>query len=116
MSKKLFIGGLAWATDETGVRTAFERFGEIQEVVVVTDRDSGRSRGFGFVTFADDAAANRAIEEMNDSELDGRKVVVNEARERSPRPGGGHGGGRGAGRGANRRSRGGGHGDRGGRF
>jgi cold-inducible RNA-binding protein len=122
MPKKLFIGGLAWATDETGVRAAFERFGEIQEVVVVTDRDTGRSRGFGFVTFADDAAANKAIEEMNDSELDGRTVVVNEARERSPRGGGGGGGGgggrrggsRGGGRGGSRG--GGGGGDRGGRF
>jgi cold-inducible RNA-binding protein len=109
MPKKLFIGGLAWATDEAGVRAVFERFGEIQEVVVVTDRETGRSRGFGFVTFADEAAANKAIEEMNDSEFDGRKVVVNEARERSPRRSGGHGGGYRRGGRGNR-------GDRGGRY
>ena len=115
MPKKLFIGGLAWATDEAGVRAAFERFGEIEEVVVVTDRETGRSRGFGFVTFTDDAAADKAIEEMHDSEIDGRKVAVNEAREGSPRggPGGGRGGGfrRGGGRGGR-----GGRGDRGGRY
>ena len=57
MSKKLFVGGLSWDTDEQGLRAAFEPFGELDEVKVITDRDTGRSRGFGFVEFADDEAA-----------------------------------------------------------
>jgi len=97
MSKKLFVGGLAWATDENGLRGAFERFGQLEDVVVVTDRDSGRSRGFGFVTYSDDGAADQAVNEMNGQELDGRTLTVNEARERAPRRGGGGGGGYGGG-------------------
>jgi len=92
MSKKLFVGGLAWATSDDGLRNAFEPFGEVAEAKVITDRDTGRSRGFGFVTFSDDAAADRAVEEMNDNELDGRRLTVNEAQDR--RGGGGGGGGR----------------------
>ena len=108
MPKKLFVGGLAWATDDNGLRTAFERFGAIDDAKVITDRDTGRSRGFGFVTFSDDDAGQRAIEEMHETELDGRRLTVNEARERAPRAGGGggdrgdrgdRGGGRGRGRG-----------------
>ena len=95
MSKKLFVGGLAWATSDDGLRNAFEPFGEVAEAKVITDRDTGRSRGFGFVTFSDDAAADRAVEEMNDNELDGRRLTVNEAQDR--RGGGGGGGGRGGG-------------------
>ena len=97
MSKKLFVGSLAWATDDHGLRSAFERYGEVTDAKVITDRDTGRSRGFGFVTFADDAAADRAIEEMNGQNIDGRSVNVNEARERAPRGGGGGGGGYGGG-------------------
>lgn len=93
MSKRLFVGGLAWGTDETSLRAAFEQFGELQDCKVVTDRDTGRSRGFGFVTFSDDAAANEAIDQMDGSELDGRSIKVDEARERQ----GGGGGGRGRG-------------------
>jgi hypothetical protein len=97
MSKKLFVGGLAWATTESSLRQAFERFGEVQEAVVVTDRDTGRSRGFGFVTLSDDTAAQQAMDEMNGADLDGRNLVVNEARERAPRSGGFGGGGGGGG-------------------
>ncbi|NCQ60247.1 MAG: RNA-binding protein [Myxococcales bacterium] len=96
MSKKLFVGGLAWATSDDGLRNAFEPFGEVAEAKVITDRDTGRSRGFGFVTFSDDAAADRAVEEMNDNELDGRRLTVNEAQDRRG-GGGGGGGGRGGG-------------------
>ncbi|MCA9630875.1 MAG: RNA-binding protein, partial [Myxococcales bacterium] len=85
MAKKLFVGGLSWSTDEASLRSAFERFGEVQEAVVVSDRETGRSRGFGFVTFVDDACGDQAIQEMNDTVLDGRTVAVNEARERAPR-------------------------------
>ncbi len=92
MGKKLFIGSLAWATDSSGLQAAFSRFGDIEEAIVISDRETGRSRGFGFVTFTDEGSTQQAIAEMNGSELDGRPIVVNEAREQSP--GGGGGGGR----------------------
>lgn len=82
MSKKLFVGGLSWGTSDDGLRAAFEPFGEIVEAKVILDRDTGRSRGFGFVTFSDDAAATRAIEEMNGTELEGRAIRVDEAHDR----------------------------------
>ena len=94
MGRKIFVGGLAWATDDHGLAAAFERFGTIEEARVITDRDTGRSRGFGFVTFSDDAACQAAIQEMDGSELEGRTINVNEARDRAPRGGGGGGGGR----------------------
>jgi RNA recognition motif-containing protein len=94
MSKKLFVGGLSWNTDDRGLHAAFERFGEVLEATVITDRETGRSRGFGFVTLADAAAAADAMEQMNGAILDGRTLNVNEAQERS---GGGGRGGRGGG-------------------
>jgi heterogeneous nuclear ribonucleoprotein A1/A3 len=93
MSKKLFVGGLSWNTDDASLRAAFEPFGQIVEAKVIQDRDTGRSRGFGFVTFTDDDAANKAIEEMEGTELDGRTIRVNEANDRPRRGGGGGGGG-----------------------
>ena len=95
MSKKLFVGGISWNTSEAELRSSFEKFGEVQEAIVVMDRETGRSRGFGFVTFADDAAATKAAEAMNGTELDGRTLRVDEAKERER--GGGGGGGRGGG-------------------
>ncbi|MBI4862679.1 MAG: RNA-binding protein [Candidatus Riflebacteria bacterium] len=92
MSKKLFVGGLSWDTDDQGLRQAFAQFGEIVEAKVVTDRDTGRSRGFGFVTFTDENAANEARNKMNGQVLDGRTIKVDLANER-PRGGGGFGGG-----------------------
>jgi len=92
MSNKLFVGSLAWATDDTGLRNAFEQFGEVTEAKVITDRETGRSRGFGFVTFADSASAQEALREMNGSQLDGRTLNVDVAQDRR---GGGGGGGRG---------------------
>ncbi|MCH2111065.1 MAG: RNA-binding protein, partial [Polyangiaceae bacterium] len=92
MSQKLFVGGLSWDTDTDGLRSAFEAFGEVDDAVVITDRDTGRSRGFGFVTYKDSSAAKNAIEEMDGRELDGRNIRVNEAAERAPRSGGGGGG------------------------
>ncbi len=116
MSKRLFVGGLSWGTDDEGLRQAFETFGEVTDVKVITDRETGRSRGFGFVTFTDDSAANNAINEMDGTELDGRMIRVNEAQERAPRGGGGGfgGGGDRGGRGGGRGGRGGGRGGRGG--
>ena len=99
MSKKLFVGGLSWGTSEDTLHAAFEKFGDVQEVKVITDRDSGRSRGFGFVTFENDQDALDAIDAMNGTELDGRTLNVNEAKERESRDnnrgGGGYGGNRG---------------------
>ena len=89
MGKKLFIGSLAWATDSSGLQTAFERFGAIEEATVISDRETGRSRGFGFVTFTDEGPEQQAISEMNGTDLDGRPIVVNEAKEQAPRGGGG---------------------------
>jgi len=99
MGKELFVGSLAWATDSSGLQTAFSRFGEIEEAIVISDRETGRSRGFGFVTFVDDSSVQTAISEMNGADLDGRPIVVNEAKEQAPRGGGGGGGGGGGYRG-----------------
>jgi len=93
MSNKLFVGSLSWDTDDHSLRQAFERFGEVEDAKVLTDRETGRSRGFGFVTLANTDDAQRAIEEMNGRELDGRAINVNEAREREPRRNNGGGGG-----------------------
>ncbi len=89
MGKKLFVGSLDWATDSSGLQAAFERFGAIEEATVISDRETGRSRGFGFVTFTEEGPAQQAISEMNGSDLDGRPIVVNEAKEQAPRGGGG---------------------------
>ena len=85
MSKKLFVGGLSWGTDDEGLHSAFSQFGEVSDAKVILDRDTGRSRGFGFVTFENAEDADRAMDAMNGNELDGRTVNVNEARERAPR-------------------------------
>lgn len=106
MSKKLFVGGLSWDTDDRGLSAAFERFGPISEAKVISDRETGRSRGFGFVTFDAPADADRAIAEMDGAQIDGRSVRVNVAEDK-PRGGGGGGGGRG-GRGGGGRGGGGG--------
>jgi cold-inducible RNA-binding protein len=92
MAKKLFVGSLSWDTNDEGLNAAFSPFGEISEAIVISDRYTGRSRGFGFVTFEDDEAADKAIEALNGTELDGRtiRVDVAQAKERS---GGGGGGG-----------------------
>ena len=84
MSNKLFVGGLAWATDESGLKAAFEAYGEVVEAKVVTDRDTGRSRGFGFVTFADSDSARKALE-LNGTELDGRQLRVDVANDKPRR-------------------------------
>ncbi|KAI5798834.1 hypothetical protein EDC01DRAFT_628689 [Geopyxis carbonaria] len=91
---KLFVGGLAWHTDDTTLRAKFEEFGQVEEAVVVKDRDTGRSRGFGFVRYKDDTDADTAINAMNDVEFDGRRIRVDKATDRR---GGGGGGGMGGG-------------------
>ena len=100
MGKKLFVGGLSWNTDDTGLRDAFAACGTVEDAKVITDRETGRSRGFGFVTFSSETEAQNAIQQLNGTLLDGRTVNVNEAQER--RGGGGGGGGRGGGGGGGR--------------
>jgi RNA recognition motif-containing protein len=94
MSKKLFVGGLDWNTTDTSLGNAFAEFGTVTESKVVMDRETGRSRGFGFVTFQDNAAADAAVAGMDGRTLDGRAVRVNEAQDKQG-GGGGGGGGRG---------------------
>lgn len=93
MGNRLYVGNLSFNTTEDSLRDAFSAYGEVVEAKVVNDRDTGRSRGFGFVSMGNDAEAQRAIAEMNGVDLDGRALRVNEAEERKPRSGGGGGGG-----------------------
>ena len=102
MAKKLFVGGLSWDTNDDGLRRAFASYGEITEAKVITDRDTGRSRGFGFVTFDQDDDAKTAISKKDGASLDGKTIKVSEAQEKSPRAGGRSGGGFGGGRGSGR--------------
>ncbi|KAE8382828.1 hypothetical protein BDV26DRAFT_288133 [Aspergillus bertholletiae] len=80
---KLFIGGLAWHTTDDSLREGFSQFGQVEDAVVVKDRDTGRSRGFGFVRFSSEAEADAAAEAMNNQEFDGRAIRVDKASERS---------------------------------
>ena len=99
MSKKLYVGNLSYDTDEETIRSLFVDGGwPTDEVAIITDRDTGRPRGFGFVTLTNGDDADAAITALNGREVGGRAIVVNEARERSDRGGGGRGGG-GGGRG-----------------
>jgi RNA recognition motif-containing protein len=94
MSNKLFVGGLSWGTDDEALRDAFSEFGDVSDVKVITDRETGRSRGFGFVTFANAAEAKAAISSMDGTTLDGRTINVNEAQDRRDDGGGSRGGDR----------------------
>ncbi|MCC6409748.1 MAG: RNA-binding protein [Planctomycetes bacterium] len=92
MGTKLYVGNLSYSTTETSLRAAFETNGRsVKEVAVISDRETGRPRGFAFVRMGTDAEAKAAIEELDGFELDGRRIRVNEAQERAP--GGGGGGG-----------------------
>ncbi|XP_073274120.1 glycine-rich RNA-binding protein-like [Primulina huaijiensis] len=107
---RCFVGGLAWATTDQSLEQAFSQFGDVIESKVVNDRETGRSRGFGFVTFKDEQSMRDAIEGMNGQDLDGRNITVNEAQSRGS--GGGGGGGGGGGFRGPRRDGGGGYGRR----
>jgi RNA recognition motif-containing protein len=85
---RIYVGNLSYSTNEEALRTKFSEFGEVEETKVISDYDTGRSRGFGFVTMPNDEEANAAIEALNGAELDGRTLKVNEARPRGERGGG----------------------------
>jgi RNA recognition motif-containing protein len=85
MSKKLYVGGLSYSTTNNDLQTLFEDQGKVLSAVVITDRESGRSKGFGFVEMSSDQDASNAIAKLNGKHIDGRDIMVNEARERVPR-------------------------------
>jgi len=93
--KNIFVGNLSFGATEDAVRSLFEQYGAVDRVSIVTDRDTGRAKGFGFVEMAGDAEAERAINSLNGHELDGRNLTINEARPKEDR--GGFGGNRGGG-------------------
>lgn len=92
--KNIFVGNLSFGATEAAVRSLFEQYGTVERVSIVTDRDTGQARGFGFVEMSSNSDADRAIAELNGRELDGRALNVNEARPKTERGFGGGGGGR----------------------
>ena len=102
--KNIFVGNLSFGATEDAVRSMFEAYGTVDRVSVVTDRETGRARGFGFVEMSSDDEAERAIAALNGRELDGRALNINEARPKEDRGGGG-GGDRGGGGGGGRQKR-----------
>ncbi len=105
----IFVGSLPFSVKETELKESFEEYGEVTSVKIITDKFSGRSKGFGFIEMSDDEAAQKAINELNGTEIGGRKIVVNKAEEKKERgeyKGGGNRGGSGGGynrEGGNRR-------------
>jgi RNA recognition motif-containing protein len=89
MAKKLYIGNLPYSVDDESLHNHFAQYGNVDSAKVIMDRDSGRSKGFGFVEMSDDSAADHAIEKGNGAELDGRMINISEARPQAPREGGG---------------------------
>ena len=86
MATKLFVGSLPWAVDDQQLKDLFSEFGEVSYSKVIIDRDTNRSKGYGFVEFENDDEAKAAIEKLNGSDVQGRPIVVNEARPREDRP------------------------------
>jgi RNA recognition motif-containing protein len=93
MAMKLYVGGLAYSVTEQELEDYFGTVGKVVSTAVIKDRDSGQSKGFGFVEMEDEEAGKKAIAELNGKELSGRSIMVNEARPQEPRNGGGGGGG-----------------------
>ncbi len=110
MGNKLYVGGLPYSVTEGRLEEIFAEYGSVQSARVISDKFTGQSRGFGFVEMASSEEAQKAIDALNGSQLDGRTLVVNEARPQERRPGGGGGMGGGMGGGGNRRGAGGGMG------
>jgi len=105
MGNRLYVGNLSFSTTKETLTEAFQAAGEVREVAIPTDRDSGQARGFAFVTMGSAGAATSAISQMNGAQIDGRTIRVNEAQERPQGGGGGGGGGRGYGGGGGGRDR-----------
>jgi cold-inducible RNA-binding protein len=104
--KNIFVGNLSFDATESAVRSMFEQYGTVDRVNIVTDRDTGRARGFGFVEMSNDSEGDKAIAALNGRDLDGRQLNVNEARPKENRGGAGGGGGyRGGGGGGGGRNR-----------
>ncbi|KAL9408888.1 hypothetical protein AB3S75_047301 [Citrus x aurantiifolia] len=99
---KLFVGGLSWGTDDSSLKEAFSNFGDITEAKVITERESGKSRGFGFVTYDSNESASSAQSAMDGQELNGRNIRVSFANDRPPRSDSGYGGGNDGSYGGNR--------------
>lgn len=95
MGKKLYVGNLTYQVNESDLEALFSQFGTVQSAQIIVDRDTNRSKGFGFVEMDTDAQAQAAIDGLNGRDHGGRNLTVNEAKPREPRPGGGGGGGRG---------------------
>ena len=97
MAKKLYVGNLPYSVSDSDLQAMFEPFGKVESAQVIVDRDTGRSKGFGFVEMSSADEGQAAIAGMHDKDIGGRKLVVNEARPREERPRGGFGGGGGGG-------------------
>jgi len=97
MGKKLYVGNLSYDTTAAQLETLFSQQGTVVESTVITDRDTGRSKGFGFVEMTEESAVATAIQQLNDTQLDGRSIKVAEAKPRRPREDRGYGGGYGGG-------------------
>jgi cold-inducible RNA-binding protein len=102
MSKRIFVGNLSFQTSESDIQNLFAQFGEVESASIITDRDTGRSKGFAFVAM-EDSSAEKAISQLNGTELGGRALTVNEARPSVKKDFGGGGGGGGRGRGGSGR-------------
>ncbi len=115
MGKRIFVGNLPFSATDQVLQETFAQYGTVESAKVITDRMSGRSKGFGFVEMSNDTEAQAAIDKLNGAEYEGRTITVNEAREMQPREGGGGRGGYGGGGGGRGGRGGGGRGDGGGR-
>ena len=102
MARKIYVGNLPWSTTSADLEAMFAAHGAVRSAEVISDRETGRSRGFGFVEMETDEGLQAAISALNGHEMNGRPLTVNEARERTPRAGGGGGGGGGGGYGGDR--------------
>ena len=94
MGRKLYVGNLPYSVSEQSLQDAFSQCGTVESVNVITDRDTGQSKGFGFVEMSSDGEAQKAIQELNGTNMDGRDIRVNEAKPKAPRDNRGGGGGR----------------------
>jgi len=83
---QIYVGNMSYGTTEDSLTTLFSEYGDVERVKIITDRETGRAKGFGFITMNDDAEANKAIEELNGKEFEGRELRINEAKPREERP------------------------------